>query len=455
MLAFFCFIKQTYSWQSMSVNRFIEYSSNETNGVTVGSTRANVNSFIGSIDTKPDSKQAIFVDLENYDRTKLLDHLNQSSPIIFYVPDKEVDTKELETILLSHPQKSPVYFAYGQKKIHSQFSHVKTQSSPSNNPNKKSKLQNIVGTINSSKTFDRERIAIITAPYDTFSPVPNANVGANKNGIALAALLESMRLVSKFPLTNNWCLVFAVVDGHFCNNEGLDKFLQQFTQKHSSKIEFAISLEDISSPNLKGHFSMKLQRDSSFTKFMHCLKDAFNQTGIPFTNELSEEKHGQAIFGQRFLKAISITSADSEETEWTSITDSKPNIARANAVAWAVSEALLRMMYDADTSATMVELSSVNTSYWARAVTIPRMPLVRDRSFTNTISQWMKRFGTVSIEDWTSNKCPVVHSATKTTLILYNETPFSTTLILYGVAVVYGIVALLVASRGNLKKIFS
>jgi hypothetical protein len=434
------------------VHRFIQYTTNSSNTTQNGSTRVNVDASIASIDAKPDSKQAIFVDLESIDLTKLGEHINASSPIIINVPEKEVDTKELEDFLLSGAHKAPIYFKYGQDVSYKKYSNVKTKSNPSNSQNKKVRLQNVFGAINASKTYERERIAIITAPYDSFSTVPSAKTGANVNGLSLAALLESMRLASKFPITNNWCFIFAVTDGHFCNYEGLERFLSSISAQHSSKIEFAISLEEISAPKLKGHFSMKLTRDSSFAKFMRCLKDAFSQAGIQFTNELSEEKHEQTVFGQRFLKSISITADDESADELARITDTTPNYERADAVAWAVSEALLRMMYDADTSATMVERSSVNASYWARAVTIPRMPTVRDRAFINTIGQYMKNFGKVQYDDWSSTKCPAVFQATEATLVLYNQTPFTTTIGLFAAAIVYGAIVLVVIGRDKLFK---
>jgi hypothetical protein len=454
MLAFFCLFQQTLSWQTIDVHRFIQYTANSTNTAQRGSTRVNVDSSIATIDAKPDSKQAIFIDLEDIDIKKLEEHINVSSPIIVSVPDKEVDTKELESFLLSGAHKAPIYFKYGHHDSYKKYSHVKTKTNPSNSQNKKVRLQNVHGAINASKTYERERIAIITAPYDSFSTVPSAKTGANVNGLSLAALLESMRLASKFPITNNWCFIFAVLDGHFCNYEGLERFLSSISAQHSSKIEFAISLEEISAPKLKGHFSMKLIRDSSFAKFMHCLKDAFNQTGIPFSNELSEEKHEQTVFGQRFMKSISITSDDEDADELSRITDTKPDYERANAVAWAVSEALLRMMYGADISATMVERSSVNASYWARAVTIPRMPTVRDRAFINTIGQYMKNFGKVQYDDWSSTKCPAVYQATDATLILYNQMPFKYSLGLFTASIVYGFVILVVIARDKLFKLF-
>ena len=63
MLGFFSLFQLSFSWQSMSVNRFIQYSSNETEGAILGSTRSNINALIGSIETKADSKQYYKIDL--------------------------------------------------------------------------------------------------------------------------------------------------------------------------------------------------------------------------------------------------------------------------------------------------------------------------------------------------------------------------------------------------------
>ena len=74
-------------------------------------------------------------------------------------------------------------------------------------PIKKTKLQNVIWVINSSSTFDHEKNAVIRAPLDSFSTVLTAKVDVNNNGFVHAALLETMHLISKFPLTNNWSLL--------------------------------------------------------------------------------------------------------------------------------------------------------------------------------------------------------------------------------------------------------
>lgn len=441
-------------WSTVDVDRLLQFSPNVSDSTSFGSTRASFDSALGDFNSKPDSNQAVIVDLEKITLDELKKHLNVSSPIIIQVPEKQIDTSELEKLLLKSGHKSPIYFAYGNQKIPTNYTYVKTIENPSNSGLKKVKLQNVVATMNSSKTFDRQRIAIISAPFDSFSVVPSANIGANRNGIALAAFLESMRLVSKFPVTNNWVLMFALVDGQYCAMEGLEHFINSISTPHGFSVEFALSLENIASKTLKGHFATKLKRDSAFTKFMYCLKDALNTTGIPFECDLSEEKHGQLVYGSHLLSAISITAPE-EEDDLAHITDFKSDDERANDIAWAVSEALLRMMYNTDNSAVMVERRSVNASYWTKVAMQPRMVHVRDPKYVDTIAQWMSKFGQVKIDRWTTTNCPKLYSATKSKIVLYNRTPASVTLTIIIGTIIYGIIVLLAVGRQKLQKFFN
>ena len=436
MLIFFTLVFKIQSWQSIHANRLIQFSTNITNNTQFGSTKSFISGPIQKFDSESSSNSVIFVNLTDINLNILSKHINNSASIIINVPDHSVNTIELENFLLSFNHKSSIYFTYGLKSLPTEFSHAKTDSLTSNSQIKKIKLQNLVGIINSSSTFDRERIAIISTPLDTFSTVPTSKTGANINGISLAALLETMRIINKFPITNNWVFVFAITDGQFCHYEGLDKFISSFSISHSSKIEFAISLESIASQTLKGHLAQRLKRESSFAKFMLCLKDSLRQVGIQLEADLSEEKFGQTIYSERLINSIAITSGNDQLSR---ITDTKPDIERANSIAWALSEALLRMMYNSDNSATMIEKNSINTTFWANSISkIPRMVGFRDNSFISTISQWMKKFGNIQYEEWNANKCYVPYSNTDANIILYNPTHFITFLIIFISTLIYG-----------------
>lgn len=454
----FCFYLFSFalSYSTIHADRFIQYHLNSTNSTVVGSTRVSIEHPIGNFNSKPNSNNAIFVPLETANFETLSEHLNASSPIIFLVGDKPVNTTQIEDFLLSGPQKNPIYFAYNTKTVPNSFTHVKTSGFLSNNPIKKTKLQNVIGTVNSSSTFDHEKIAVITAPLDSFSTVPTAKVGVNNNGLALAAFLETMHLVSKFPLTNNWVFVFALTDGHFCNFEGLEKAMHTLTLHHGSKIKFAISLESISSPEgIKGLFSMKLKRGSAFAKFMECLIDALKTANVEFSFGISEEKRTQSVFAKHKIPSVAILNEDDDELS--RITDFKPNVERANAVAWAVSEALLRMMYDADNTAVMVDRNDVDASYLTNILSnFGRVSQFRDPSVAHILSQWMSKFVSTSIDEWTSTKCTSLFSAAQAQLILYNPTPITTNIILFVAAFVYAIVIFIViAGPSNIKKRFS
>lgn len=397
----------------------------------------NIDHSIGDFNSQPSSSQAVFVQLDKVDINKVRDHLNASSPIIFLVPNYPVDTNELEELLLEENHKAPVYFSYSGESIPKSFKHVISTSTSSNSIQKRAKLQNVIGTINGSKTFEQERLALITAPFDTFSTVPAAQIGANNNAIALSAMLEVMRLVSRFPITNNWAFVFAMTDGSFCKNEGLERAVKSLNSIHGAKVEFAISLDSISSPKLTGVYGQKLRRDSSFAKFMFCLLDSMRSAGIQFNTTLDSESEKSAPFIQHIIPSIVIQNEDGQG--YAHITDSQPNIDRSNAMAWALAEALLRMMYDADSTAVMIDRNTIDTSTWANILgSMPRMPFNRDANVVSSIAQWMKKFSVISTDDWTTSNCYAPYSNTQATLVLYNPTPFTLSLVLYVAAFVYG-----------------
>jgi hypothetical protein len=170
----------------------------------------------------------------------LANHLNASSPIIFTVPNKQFDTTTLEEFLLTQPHKAPIYFTYDYN-IPTNFSHVKTSQTVGNTVIKKMKLQNAAAIINSSTSFERERVVVISANYDTFATVPKGSNDADINGITIAAFLEVLHLLSRHPVNNNWVFWFVLFDGKFCKYEGLERFLR-VSAVHAPKVEFAISL---------------------------------------------------------------------------------------------------------------------------------------------------------------------------------------------------------------------
>ncbi|KAH0785771.1 hypothetical protein GPJ56_010333 [Histomonas meleagridis] len=436
----------------MPAYRLLQYTSNISNSTVLGSTRVSIDSQIQKLGSKPDSKKAVFIPLKDADVETVASYINASSPIIFQVDDKVSDTNELEDFLLSGMQKAPIYFIFGKNEIPSEFSYVKTVDIKANNPIKKTKMQNVIGIINSSRTYGQEKIAIITAALDSFSTAPSAPIGANSNGISLAALLEIMRQVSKFPITNNWVFIFALTDGNYCGYEGLEKYLSALSAVHSSKIKFAVSLESISSPKLRGVFGQRLRRDSAFANFMYSLLDALKTVGIQFDSGLNDEEHfSQLSFNKHLINSIAILNQDGDRIS--RVTDTVPNVTRANDIAWAVSEGLLRMMYNADNTATMIDRDSVDTSKWADIIAnVPRMSAFRDQTFSQVILQWMKKFTpSATIDEWTSNKCIAPYTAASATLVFYNRVSFKKLAMLFIVGVAYGVAALLLTGR---KKVF-
>jgi hypothetical protein len=146
-----------------------------------------------------------------------------------------------------------------------------------------------------------------------------------------------------------------------------------------------------------------------------CLIDAVKSTGINFETYLTEE---DTVFSSHLIQSLTIKNDNNDE--WARVGDVEPDLDRGNAIAWAVTEALLRMMYDADNSATMIDRININCGYWAKILgRVPRMSAYRDASVVQAVAQWMKRFASVNIEEWTVQKCMSVYSATSALLVLY------------------------------------
>jgi hypothetical protein len=410
---------------------------------------------LSDFSSKPSPTHAVFVPLESADVDTVASHLNATSPVIFLVnPGNPTIVSGLESFLTSSAHKAAVYFAYDTTALPQGFTHVKTADTKSNSAIKRIKLQNVIGTINSSSTFEHQRIAVISAPFDSFSVVPSAPIGGNTNGLSVTVFLEVLRQLSKFPVANNWVFVFALTDGHFCNFEGLEKVVSSLSNGHSGKIEFGVSLESVTGSKLSGLFGQRIKRDSVFAKFVLCLIDSMKAAGIPFETALGEAYRTQKVFSKSLIPSLAVVNEDFDET--THITDLKPDVDRANALAWAVTEALLRVMYDADHTATMIEKGTINTAHWATVIAgISRMAGFRDQSAAQIIAQWMRKFGVVNVDEWTSGKCPAPFSATSATLVLYTPSPAKRSIGLIFAAFAYGgAIYLALIGVGGIKKLF-
>jgi hypothetical protein len=431
-------LNSVFSLTSLSAHRLLQYQTNATDPTVFGSTRVAIDHEISPFDSKPSSSHVVFIPLESADVDTVASHLNATSPVVFLVnPSNLTDVSALETFLTSTSHKAPIYFSYEQAILPAGFTHVKTADAKSNSPVKRTKLQNVIGTINSSSTFDSQRIAVISAPFDSFSVVPSASIGWNNNGLSATVLLEILHQICKFPPANNWVFVFALTDGHFCGLERLERVVNSLNAGHSGKVEFAVSLESLTSPRLSGWFGQRIKRDSAFAKFVVCLIDSMKSAGIPFETSLGDAYRTQKVFSKSLIQSIAVTNDDLDETSH--ITDLQTDVERANGIVWAVTEALLRMMYDADSTATMIDRVTIDAGHWAGVIAgIPRMAAFRDQSAAQVIAQWMRKFGTVSVDEWTSGKCVAPFSATSATLVLYTPVPASRSVVLALATVAYG-----------------
>jgi hypothetical protein len=449
-------VTSVFGWASLKAHRLIQFQTNSTNGTMFGSAKVAMDHEIARDDSAPNSAHAVFIPLKSANLSTVSTHLNSTSPVIFVVDRSDrLDTTELEDFLISTTHKAPIYFTYDSPTMLSEFTHVKTSEAKSNSAVKRTKLQNVIGVLNSSSSLEKERIAVISVPFDSFSVAPSAGIGANTNGLSIVAWMEIIHQISKFPLTNNWVFVFALTDGRFCHFSGLDKAVASLNSAHAQKVQFGISLESISATKLNGLFGQRLKRDTPFAKFMLCLKDSMKAAGIPLETSVSEEPRSQSIFSKHLIPSIAIANENLDDTS--RITDTEPDIDRANAIVWAVTEALLRMMYDAADSAVILDRVTIDASRWAKIIAkVPRVPAFRDQTLSHVIGQWIRKFATLLTEEWTSSQCYAPFSSTSATLVLYTPTPISPWVLCFVGAIVYGVgVFVLLAGVKGVKKLFT
>jgi hypothetical protein len=124
---------------------------------------------------------------------------------------------------------------------------------------------------------------------------------------------------------------------------------------------------------------------------------------------------------------------------------------------WAVTEALLRMMYDADSTATMIDRGTIDSAHWGTVVAgISRMAAFRDQSAAQVIAQWMRRLAIVAVDEWTSGKCPAPFSATTATLVLYTPSrPSKSIALAFGALLYGGAIYLALVGPAGIKRLFN
>jgi hypothetical protein len=351
-----------------------------------------------------------------------------------------MDTSAIEHFLLNGAHKVPIYFTTELSGFPFGFSNLRTARVPPNSLRTKTLLQNIVGVMNSSTSAKTERIILITVPFDTFSAAPTLGVGFNSSGIAITAVLETMRLVSKFPLVDEWVLIFAVTDGRFCGFEGLIRLVQSFSSELKSRVEFAVSIDSILSKTIHGRFANLIKPNSSFFQFIESLIQSLRVVGIEFDAEINGQSK---IFASAAIESLSI---DGEIL--TSVTDSRPDILRSDSFAWAFSEALLRTIYSAHRDTSLIDKMQVDTSIWAKIIgRMPRVAPFRDPAIARVIAQWMGKFAQVSVDEWGSTHCFTPYTATEAVMVLYNPAPMKVYLGLYCIGFVYGLLVFMAIAR--------
>lgn len=440
-MLFYILTRSGIAWGEFKAYRLIQFHSYITNQTQFGSTYVSINHKIANINSKPSSNQVIVTPIENATISKISPHILVSSPIVFLLPFKPIDTNLIEYYLINSAHKSSIYFSNEIHKIPTNYTFLKASKMQTNSIKQNTNLINIIGTINLSENID-QCVILITASYDTFSAAPTLHVGAN-NGIVISSFLETIRIVSKYYLPRNYAFIFAMTNGKFCGMEGI----QHFLDNNQFKIDFAISIESIFSQTLHGHLGMKLESQNFekkgrnnfkiIQKFLVNLKNTLDQVQIPLEIKLSDTLFSQTIFNHYQIPSISISGGPL----YSSLTDKFLNITRSDNFTWAFSEALFRTVYNSHPIYEIVDKPYVDTSFWAKSIgNIPRLAPFMDQSVPNIFKSWMNTFtDQVFVEEWESRNCFIPYSSTDCILNFYNPIPINMQLLLIFLSILYAL----------------
>ncbi|KAK8881721.1 hypothetical protein M9Y10_004481 [Tritrichomonas musculus] len=444
--------RQNSAWRGFKAYRLIQFYAYISNRTLFGSTHVSIDHKIADINSKPSSSQVIITPIENISVSKISSHIHVSSPIVFILPHKPIDTNLIEYYLINSAHKSSIYFTNDIKKIPSNYSFLKTLQMQTNSIKQNTVLHNIIGTINLSKNKE-QNVILITASYDTFSAAPSLHVGAS-NGISVASFLEIIHILSKHYLPQNYAFVFAMTGGRFCGMEGI----QHFLENNKIKFDFAISIESIFTPILHGHLGMKFEntnfqkklnidsiksscnynlKEHCFQKFLFNLKRTLDQVNIPLEIKLSDSQFSQLIFNHFQIPSVAISGGPL----YSSLTDNFLNVSRSDNFTWAFSEALFRTMYDLPIIYEVVDKKIVNTSFWANSIgNTPRLAPFIDKSLPEVFRSWMNSFtDEIFIEEWESKNCYIPYSSTDCILKFYNPIPKNIQFVLIIISILYGL----------------
>lgn len=430
------------AWGEFKAYRLIQFHSYITNHTQFGSTYVSINHKIADINSIPSSNQVILTPIENVSISKISPHILASSPIVFFLPLKPIDTNLIEYYLINSAHKASIYFSTEIQKIPKNYTFLKASHMQTNSIKQNTILSNIISTINLSENLN-QCVILITTSYDTFSAAPTLHVGAN-NGIVISSFLEIIHILSKYYLPQNYAFIFAMTNGRFCGNEGI----QHFLDNNQFKIDFAVSIESIFTQILHGHLGIEIEKQNfekkddqnqlpKFEKFLINLKNTLNQVQIPFEIKLSDALFSQTIFNQYKIPSISISGGPL----YSSLTDTFLNVSRSDDFTWAFSEAIFRTIYNSPPMYEIVDKKFVNTSFWAKSIgNIPRLAPFMDQTLPNIFNSWMNAFtDQVFVEEWESSNCFIPYSSTECLLNFYNPIPTKTQILLIVLSLIYAL----------------
>jgi hypothetical protein len=168
---------------------------------------------------------------------------------------------------------------------------------------------------------------------------------------------------------------------------------------------------------------------------------SLKEVGIDFEVDVAES--GEQIFTAGDIESISIGAEIP-----TPLTDVWLDIERSDSFAWAFSDALLHTIHEAHPDAVLGDRLRAHTAMWAQTIgRIPRVAPFRDKEVAEILADWMKKFASVTVDEWIAGHCFTPYSSTEAVLMLYNPAPVMVYAALACAGLMYGILVFMAIAK--------
>ncbi len=277
------------AYKEIKAFRLIQYESSET---VFGSQYSSLN-YIGSYYKADNLRKLALVplnDISDFSEVERVVHSNANS-ILFIIPGShrlDFLINNLQTYLSEQTLYIPVYFTYETEELNYIVNQLREEYKQSTGEEKKGilnylgihqnllhfslsisepkkidslNLENFSGFLEGTPGSSNPIIAIISN-YDSFGVAPDIPFGINNNGSGLTALLELIRILSKFYENYEniikYDILFVLTSAGNLNYEGAQQFINNLDTAVSENLQYVLclnSLADLQNEELFLHIS--------------------------------------------------------------------------------------------------------------------------------------------------------------------------------------------------------